>query len=89
MIRYLYYKVNLWEGMYFFSILEDQMVDNADKKKKNGKKKGTGYLLKMVLKMGPGPIFSRKRGPGKKGDRSISSIKWGLAPFLAACPLFM
>ena len=38
MIRYLYSKVNLWEGMYFFSILEDKMIYQA-------RKMGTAYFF--------------------------------------------
>jgi len=52
MIRYLYSKVNLWEGMYFFSMMEDKMIYQAVCFE-NMVKKGTGYFFKM----GPGPIF--------------------------------
>jgi len=47
MIRYLYSKVNLWEGKYIFFMMKDKMIYQA-------RKMGTGYFLKM----GPGPIFS-------------------------------
>jgi len=74
MIRYLYSKVNLWERMYFCSTIEDKMIYQAGCFE-NMVKKGTGYFFCK-------PCPRVKRGPGKKGDRPLSSIKWGLAPFL-------
>jgi hypothetical protein len=88
MIRYLCSKVNLWKGKYFFFMMEDKMIYQAEcleNTPKKGPKKGTGYFF---WKKG------QKKGKREKGDtRNGASIKWSLAPFLVhtekvACPLY-
>ncbi len=60
MIRYLYSKVNLWEGKHFFFMMEDKMIYQAGCLE-NTPKKGDRLLFleersEKVQKMGPGPI---------------------------------
>ena len=78
MIRYLYSKVNLWEGKYFFFMMEDKMIYQAGCLENTPKKRGqatfSGRKVRKRQKMGPGPISC-------------------VAPFLVhtekvACPLF-
>lgn len=40
MIRYLYSKVNLWEGKYFFFMMEDKMIYQARCLENTHKKRG-------------------------------------------------
>jgi len=78
MIRYLYSKVNLWEGKYFFFMMEDKMIYQAG-------------CLENTPKKGSRLFFLEERSEkGKKRKRGYK--KWGLAPFLVwphfLCPLF-
>ncbi len=78
MIRYLCSKVNLWEGKYFFLMMEDKMIYQAEclentPRKSRHKKWGQAPFSKVHIK--------------------DTGIKWSLAPFLVhtekvACPLF-
>ncbi len=82
MIRYLYSKVNLWEGNYFFFMMEDKMIYQAGCLENTPKKREKGDRL----------LFLEERSEkGKKRKRRHK--KWGLAPFLVhtekvACPLY-
>jgi len=44
MIRYLHSKVNLWEGKYFFSMMEDKMIYQVE-------------CFENMAKMGTVPFF--------------------------------
>jgi hypothetical protein len=66
MIRYLRSKVNLWDGMYFFSMMEDKMIYQAGCFD-NIEKKGTGYFFKneayppfFCPRVGKVPFLSEK-----------------------------
>lgn len=80
MIRYLYSKVNLWEGKYFFFMMEDKMIyqagclENTPKKRRQATFSGRKVRKrekekKETQEMGPGPIFKigqkmEEMGPG-------------------------
>jgi hypothetical protein len=46
MIRYLYSKVNLWEGKYFFFMMEDKMIYQAGCLKNMPKKSSLSPFLR-------------------------------------------
>jgi len=89
MIRYLYSKVNLWEGKHFFFMMEDKMIYQAGCLENTPKKRGQATFSGRKV---------RKREKGKKETQEMGPHKkWGLAPFLVpflvhtekvACPLF-
>ncbi len=79
MIRYLYSKVNLWEGKYFFFMMEDKMIyqagclENAPKKRRQAnfpgrKVRKSEKEKKETREMGPDPIFKigQNMRPGQK-----------------------
>jgi len=80
MIRYLYSKVNLWEGKYFFFMMEDKMIYQA------------GCLENMPNKREQATFSGRKvrkrekekKGTQEMGPGSISCAyrKSSLSPFL-------
>ncbi len=56
MIRYLYSKVNLWEGKYFFFMMEDKMIYKAG-------------CLENMPKKGDGLLFLEERPETRNGAR--------------------
>lgn len=51
MIRYLYSKVNLWEGKYFFFMMEDKMIYQARCLENTPKKWGQAPFLVSAEKV--------------------------------------
>jgi hypothetical protein len=84
MIRYLYSKVNLWEGKYFFFMREDKMIYQAGCLENKPKKREQATFSGRKV---------RKMEKEKKETQKMGPKKWGLAPFFVhtekvACPLF-
>ncbi len=77
MIRYLCSKVNLWEGKYFFFMMEDKMIYQAEclentprkgdrllfleERSEKGKKRKRRQSPFLTKEMGPGPISCAKK----------------------------
>ncbi len=84
MIRYLYSKVNLWEGKHLFFMMEDKMIYQAECLENTPKKRGQATISGRKV---------RKREKEKKETVPFFDTRNGARPhFLCkenvACPLF-
>ncbi len=89
MIRYLYSKVNLWEGKYFFFMMEDKMIYQAgcleNTPKKREKRGQATFSGRKVRKREKEKKETKAMGPGQKmgpGPISCAYRKSSLSPFL-------